>query len=374
MPQRFTEIILVGLVANLLAALALVPLGFLLFSKAFPMLWWNEGRSGMAEQAEAAPVADAWAPERHEGQFVNVEGPLGASSGAVDIQFLDEGPWLAILRHVETYAWNERVETRKKRLIGGRTEVETEWHYELDWTPDVRPPEAMRFPDGHENPPPRFHRALAQAEEPVIGATPFVLEAALGVPWQPLALDDPDVRLIEDALEGTVYGDAIYFGISTPAEPGLGDQVVRFYVLPRDAQVSAFGRISGGLLQEHQWKDGLPLLVALPGTREDAIGLLRAQDRLLTWVFRAGGILAIWGGLMLMLSPLFALFDILPPLGTVLRVVVGILLIPPSLLLGLVPIGLSQFIHSTPALIIVGSCILYLVWARWRMHRDGLLA
>jgi chromate transport protein ChrA len=88
--------------------------------------------------------------------------------------------------------------------------------------------------------------------------------------------------------------------------------------------VTVFGDASGDWVGPHAWVDGLAVAVAVPGTRADALSLFRGLDLIVLWVVRFAGTAAVWLGLMWLVGPLLVLVDVIPPLGTGVRIIVGV--------------------------------------------------
>lgn len=366
--NRFVEVIVTGLSARLAAAIALLPVALLLIGQAYPALWKNEGRAHFAPEAASAEVIRADRPGDVEGRLVSVTGAVHATERAGDRELLAPGPWLAVIRQVETHAWEESVDVDEERMWGGRLRTTTTIEYAMDRTARVLTPGEMVHPDGHENPGERWRSQAFLAPGAHIGALRVDPAQLAGV--APVPLDPAQVTRVGEAADAPIVDGAVFLGQGTPEHPELGDQWVRWYVIPDGVGVTAFGEVIGGQLREHPWKAGMNLLIAFEGERDEALQMLRGIDSMVTWAIRFGGLFALWVGFFLLLGPLFVLVDIVPPLGLLVRIAAGILLVLPTLLTGVGVILVSQTVHSTPALLLLGLGGAYAVYASIRLRRD----
>ena len=135
---------------------------------------------------------------------------------------------------------------------------------------------------------------------------------------------------LADKLRGRVGGPAtvadgrIYLG-ENPSSPRIGDLRVSFRLAPNGA-VSIVGRQAGTDFARYQTKAGDQLLMVRYGTHSAADMFAQAQreNRVITWLLRLGGIIAMFFGFTLILSPLVVVADVVPFIGNVLQAGAGI--------------------------------------------------
>lgn len=366
--HRFVDVAVTGLAARLAVSLAVLPIALMLLGQAPVALWKNEARASFADEASRAIPFDPARADKLQGQLVAVSGTLRAHHPAGDPELLEPGPWLGVIRQVETWGWDERVETETERLWGGALRTTTVWTYVEARVPRLLPPDEMRHPEGHENPSPRFESAAFIGGDASLEG--LRVDPALLAGIAPVPLDPRTLSLRGAAVGAPIVDGAVFIGEGTPDDPAPGDQWIRFLAVPDGLQITAFGEVIGDTLREHPWRAGLNLLFAFEGDRQTAVDTLRGIDTLLLWAVRAAGVGALWLGLFLLLSPLFILLDILPPLGMLGRVLAGIVLVVPAAATGIGIIIVSQTVHSTPALLLLGAFAAYVAWATWRLRRD----
>jgi hypothetical protein len=94
----------------------------------------------------------------------------------------------------------------------------------------------------------------------------------------------------------------IFQGTGTPESPEFGDKRTCYAVLPNNALVTVFGRIEGDILIPYQAQDR-HILRLVPGSRAEAIDILKHQYQWAKWLSRFVGFLLTWCGLWVMCFP-----------------------------------------------------------------------
>src|SRR4029453_9210776 len=90
MSDQFVTITRTSWLGNIMNSFVGVLLGIILFLVAFPVLWFNEGRTNMATVAQASVLVDGTSvSEQTEGKQVAVAGTLAAD------ELLGDPPYLA---------------------------------------------------------------------------------------------------------------------------------------------------------------------------------------------------------------------------------------------------------------------------------------
>ena len=84
--------------------------------------------------------------------------------------------------------------------------------------------------------------------------------------------------------------------------------------------LSVIGQQAGSGFAQYQAKAGSRLLMAEPGTQSAAAMFKEAEDenRLITWLVRLAGMVAMWLGAVLILRPLVVVADVVPFIGSIL--------------------------------------------------------
>lgn len=366
MADEFTEISKTGWGGNIKNALVGALIGILLFFGSFIVLWRNEGRTNMAKVAAKTVIVPADRAEpASDGRAVSLTGELTAAEPLGDPKFLKPGPYIALERRVEMFAWIEEKETKEKQNTGGSTTRETTYRYKQDWTGDPDDSKGFRHPDGHANPPLAFGSESFTVPSATIGA--YAVD--------PVAMVLPGTRRLGlDAtllnVKGGGYalsGEQLFIGTGTPDAPKIGDVRVSFDVVPSGIRVTAFGKAEAGALVPYLHRGKDRLYRAIAGTRDEAIAVLAREHTVTGWLLRLVGFLMMWIGLQALFGPVVAVLNVLPFLGKVGRFVWGFISFGIALVLSLAVIVVSMIAHNIWALLVVLAVIVgTFVWLRTR--------
>ncbi len=346
-----------GFLGNLFNSILAVPIGILLFLASFAVLFWNEGRTNLANVAVESVVAAAQDASGHEGEFVSVTGTLSSDERVGDPQFLMDGPWLELRRVVEQYQWVEHSESETRDKVGGGTETTTTYTYELEWSTTWH--DSSRFEDtSYTNVPMRYDSESFSVSSASVGLWTFSAPTAQLPSGRELALSgDDDVKLIGDGARGVVQGNYVYLDGARPGDPGVGDHRVSFRALGQGDTVTMFGEAGGGALTPYNYEGSKTWLRALRGDRDTAIQALQTEHTVMTWILRLVGFLMMWFGMGMVFAPLHAVAGILPFLKKGSRFMVNLITFPIALILTVITIVVSMILHSIVALIIVGLIV-----------------
>ena len=151
--------------------------------------------------------------------------------------------------------------------------------------------------------------------------------------FEAIALDDkrkdnlPEECRKQAVLEQNQFylpGDATQAAVD-PANPAIGDLRISFEVV-RPAEVSIMARPIGDTLEPWQSSTGTTIEKLVSGvvSPENMIGAMEAENATLTWILRGVGFVLMAFGIGLVFAPLAVLADVLPFLGDMLRMGVGL--------------------------------------------------
>ncbi len=346
--------------------------GLLLVPLAVVVLYANEGLPDRAALVERAAVLGPDADRPSRARLSTVTGELAASGTVGDPDLIAPGPWIELTRWVEVYAWHEVIQVTEEKRWGGWRDRHEDVDYVLAWT--IAPPDSSTFRDpSRVNAPPPLPSERWRADGLRVGTHPLRAAELLPMPGaRRLLLDQADVRLPPGA---TRTGSAIWLR-GDPAQPQAGDVRVRFQVVEPGALVTFLGDADKGGLGPHT-VGGMPVQELAAGTRDALAQTLRTEDRLRLALLRLLGVLAIWVGLGMLGSMLYAVLDIAPPVGTAARIVAAVATLPIAGLLGFGTIALGVLGHNRlyTALVLGGMLavivVLYYVLPLFRRAPDG---
>ncbi|MFO0579434.1 MAG: TMEM43 family protein [Polyangia bacterium] len=150
-------------------------------------------------------------------------------------------------------------------------------------------------------------------------------------------------------------GKYLFRGSGSYDAPQIGDVRISYTALKPGSTATLFGLLEGSEVKPYISKkdDDTRVYRVLNGSRDEALKSLKAEHKAVGWMLRIVGFLCMWIGLMLFFGPINALLDIVPFLGSAGRVLIGIAMLPVSIVLSSVTILLSIIAHSPILLVLV---------------------
>jgi hypothetical protein len=344
-------------------------IGLLLFVVAFPLLWWNEGRAVTTYRSisEGKGSIVSILPDKvdaaNDGKFVHLTGKAVTDETLRDEPFAVEAKALRLQRYAEIYQWEETKETKSQKRVGGGTTETTTYHYNKVWKPHTI--DSSSFHD-------RNHQNLGNLEFPgqtktankiTVGA--FTLSSQLSESINKFETMSATSIGIEKATEPVkknwkIAGEYFYRG-ANPDQPAIGDQRIKFSQVP-PTDVSFYAQQTGDTFRPFQTKAGDALLRLEVGQHSAAEMLTHAEseNNLLTWILRVVGFVIMALGIYLVFNPLVVLADVLPFLGNILSMGIGLFAGLIAAALSLVTIGIA-WLYYRPVLgisLLVGAGVL----------------
>lgn len=374
-----TQITHTSFAGNLIAAIAGVGLGIVLFLGSFLFLFWNEGRLDVSTIAKKAlVVAPDGAGGAGEGSVISVTAGLATEDKVGDPDFLVPAVHVSVRRKAEMYSWVEDKKTEEKKKLGGGSEKITTYDYRLVWSEEPKDSSAFEY-SSHENPPMAVRSESFFAGRARVGAFEIVPKDIELPPGAPLALTDaalvplaPHAKPELAKLRPRRDGSYVYLGAGTPGEPVVGDVRVSFAVVdPTPGPVTLYGvRKGSGVVPWIEPDKLIPekLFRVVPGTHEQAIALLHGEHTMSTWIFRAVGFMAMWIGLTLLVAPFNAVLDVVPFVGKAGRFMTTLVMFPIALVLSLLTIVLGILAHH-PVLLLIPVAVAVIVFVAARTRR-----
>ena len=153
-----------------------IVVGFCMFIAAFPLLFWNEGRtikqtrSLNQTEAELVQANCDEVNQDNDGKPVYMTGDAKTEEVLKDDIFPVSVNGFKLKRNVEMYQWVEHEKTETNKKIGGSEETKTTYTYTKEWSD--RPINSGQFkqPEGRENPAWDFEGAELVVNSGTIGA------------------------------------------------------------------------------------------------------------------------------------------------------------------------------------------------------------
>ena len=196
-----------------------IVVGLCLFIAAFPLLFWNEGRtikqtkSLKETEANLVLATSDEVNQDNEGKPVYMTGDAKTEEELSDDFFPVTVNGFKLKRNVEMYQWVEHEKSETKKKLGGGEETVTTYTYTKEWSD--RPINSAQFnhPEEHENPAWDFEAGDMEAKTGTLGAftltdsiiskmnwyEPFKVEVpSTPAPQTPAATSEPDLPAIPE--------------------------------------------------------------------------------------------------------------------------------------------------------------------------------
>lgn len=331
-----------------------VLIGLLLVIGMIILLFWNEGRAVTTAKAlaEGAGVIVSIQPDTvdpaNDGKLVHVGGKVSTDSTPVDPDFGISAPGLRLERSVEMYQWQQDSKSETTTKLGGGEETVTTYTYSKDWSD--RPIDSSDFkqPSGHANPSMEISDQRYQVPQAALGAFTLdepVLDLVGGE--ERLMLKPGQLSAVQSAFQGTtkvgIVDGRIYLG-RNPASPTVGDYRISYTVVPA-GDLSIIGKQAGSRFQPYATKAGRDLLMVDSGLvpADKMFAEAVTENTILTWILRAVGLVVMFIGFALLLGPLGVIADVIPFLGSIVRLGTGALAFVFALLVGVTTIAVAWF-------------------------------
>ena len=365
MSDQFVKITRTSWLGNIMNSFVGVLFGIILFVIAFPVLWFNEGRTNMATVAQSSVLVDgASINAQTEGQQVAVAGPLTTSEQLGDPPYLADGDYIQLNRKVEMFAWVEHKSTDTRKDTGGSSTTTTTYTYDKQWTSSPDDAQSFEHPQGHANPPlpvPSTSLVVASAN---VGAY-TINPAAITLPSaQDINLNS---EIVTADRNSKLAGNAIFQGRGSFDAPQLGDIRISYSGVAANTQAVAFGKQQGAALVPYLTRQNDRLYRVFVNTdRAGAIQEMNTEYTVMGWILRLVGFLLMWIGLSLCFAPITAFLDVLPFLGSAGRFVIGLVSLPVALALSVITIVISILAHNILALIVVLALLIggVMLWSK----------
>lgn len=307
-----------GRIKNALAGLILGPIFIL---GGVYLLTWNEGRSARAihalreGQRSVITVSSDAVDAARNGKLVYVQGMASTREILSDSLFGVSKNALWLRRDSEMYQWQEEEDSTSEKGLDGSETKKTTYTYRKIWASTLIDSSRFKRSSGHENPPQfRAPGATFTAKDAKVGAfrlDPQIVrsidgEEFLGIEENQRAPGFPEAR---------VHDGGFFIG-ADPNQPRIGDIRVRFSAVPPGVVSVAAAQLGEGLgtfVADNGYE--IALIRAGIHSPEALFEAALAENTLITWLIRLGGLVVLWIGFMTLLSIVTVLASIIPFLG-----------------------------------------------------------
>lgn len=389
--MAYTEVTTQSWGSRLANSLKGLVVGLILIAVSGLLLFWNEGRAVKTAQAleegaeKVIPVeSNATVDPAMENQLVHMSGQAVTNETLTDPQFGLALPAIALKRTVEYYQWVEESESHEEKQMGGSTRTVTTYTYTRKWCDEPKSSANFKEP-GHDN------FVACQVEDATVYANQVQFGAFRLSPGQVQRVNkDRAVALSQYTLAPTpgcrhfINGNVLtisradfhpaqapYAPAYAPEDqpqyrpvppavpaPSIGDvRITWTYAAPQET-LSLIAVQTGDTFKGYRAKSGYHVNLLYMGTLTPEQMFERAhfENKVLLWLLRAVGWLLMFIGLRCLFSILSVLADVIPFLGNLVEVGLGIASFLLSFIISLLIIAVAWFWYRPMlSLVLVGA-------------------
>ena len=349
--MAYTETTTTGYGDRLTGALKGMLFGFIMFIIGTILLFWNEGNFVKTKKAIEEAESNVVKVEDVSNVDPGLNGKLIHASAFADTQdvltdkmFGVSERAIAISRSVSYYQYEEKAKSESKDKMGGGKETTTTYTYEKKWTSQPVKSADFRDPDYKAS---NFVltevKAMSERARNVsfggYKLPGFIISSIGGDIPAEVKLSSGELRQFETTIAQRrrelglgadsskmvhVNDNVVYFGKS-PSSPDIGDvRVTLSKVLPAD--ISIIAKVFGSTFEKYIASNKKEFWHISMGTvsAETMFADAHSSNSILTWILRAVGIFLVIGGLKLMFGLLPALLKVVPMLGSIAGMAVGL--------------------------------------------------
>jgi hypothetical protein len=356
MADQITEVTTTGYFKRIMNSIGGILFGILLFFAAFVVLFNNEGSVDYSTIAKTAVQVDSGTVTTDPAladKLLVTSGVFTTDETIGDDLYLKPGPYLALERDVEMYAWVEKKSSKTDTNVGGSETTTTTYSYVKEWTSNPESSGNFKEPVGHQNPSLDLEGTSKRVMKAKIGAYGVDMQNITLPAMSQLTLNTENTTLADGAIldkSGFIFISKT--AGSSHALPAVGDVRISYGALKSGINATVFGKLNGDTFGTYLTKDNLRFYQAFTGSKEEAIASLHESYVMWIWIWRLIGFMMMWIGLSTVLAPLSVMADVLPMLGGLSRSIVGAITFVIALVLSGVTILISMLLHNVVALVI----------------------
>ncbi len=381
--QKVTKTSYGGRLKNALGGVAM---GFIMLIAGTILLFWNEGRTvkttRMLKEANKACVEledIASVNPDMNGKMIHASGLATTGDILTDGQFGVTVNAIKLIRGVEYYQWVEHQSTQTKDKVGGGQETVTTYTYTKEWVGSPQNSSYFEDPDykGIDNDVLlNIQDEIWTARNVTFGAYKFPegLIAQMNrcepftVSLEPEVVDqyEADFHKLAGAEKNDSYvhqdGNVLYLG-TNPNNPSVGDVRVTYEkVVPGDVSILAV--VNGDTFERYTAKNGYTLMSLVDGVvgMEGMFEGEHQSNKAISWLLRILGVLLIYFGFRGIFDIITALLKVLPFLGNIASLGVGLVAGVLALAWSLVVIAIGWIVYRPVLGVILLIVAAALIW------------
>lgn len=363
MSDSITEVSEKSWGARLMESIKGVLVGLALFVAAFPVLFMNEGCAvktarDLGSLAKEVVSVDALKIDpANNGKPVHMSGDAKTDEVLTDSAFNYSANAIHLGRSVEMFQWIEDRKEKTEKQVGGSEKTTTTYEYRTGWSSSAIDSSSFKQPDGHRNPGSMPYEAMSLSAKNVLLGSYRLIPAQISQisGKETVNFTAAEIAKLPPAIRAKAKpsGEWLFLGANAQ-QPQVGDVRIRLDVVKSPKAISVIAVQNGDTFQAYRGKEGTQQLLVSMGTI-DAAGMVQsAQDANVTrtWIVRFVGLVMMYLGLMMVFKPLVTVADVLPMLGGLLKIGLGLFSGIIAFALSLVTIAIA-WIFYRPVLAII---------------------
>ena len=326
--------------------------GIILFIGAFPLIFWNEGRSvdriKTLDEGRSSVVAlsSEQIDPSHDGALIHITGKATTTDPVADTVFGIQETALKLKRTVEMYQWKESSESKTEKNLGGSETTETTYSYNKEWSEAPINSSSFKKPDGHQNPSSMpYESETYSAATITVGAfklsDPFISQINS---YENYPLSQQNFDALEPSLKAdyALSGGTFFHGNAT--SPQVGAVRISFGII-KPTDISVIGKQDAAALQTYFTKNGDIALLETGNVSADSMfASAESENKIITWLIRLGAFICMWIGLSLILGPISVFGDVIPFVGNILGAGIGLVTGVVALVLSLITMAIAWIV------------------------------
>lgn len=350
--------------------------GFIAVAIGIGVLWWNEGRTvkrtrSLEEgQGNVQTIDTKNLPEGlQNNNIVHFSGTPEVRDSLEDSQFNVKTKAISLSRRVEMYQWveNEKKDTKKK--LGGGTETTTTYTYKKEWSSRAIESSEFKKPVGHQNPGSiPYEDESFQVEEAPINdvqlASSTISQINCGE-----SLSLKGMKISGDPKKIENRGTQIYVYANTNhSSTQIGDVRIKYSRVPV-GPISVVSSLMNNTTTDYQAEDGTVHLVECGlKTSEAMFTTAHESNSMWAWILRGVGFFLIFGGFRSIFKVISVVADVLPFLGNIAGVGIGIISGVLTIVVGLVTVAIAWVffrpVLGISLLVIAAAAVGFLIYRK----------
>jgi len=352
MSDSFTVTTRQGWFSRIAGSFLGVLIGFLLVLGMIFLLFWNEGRAvqtarSLAEGAGAVvDVSSDAVDPTNDGRLVHTSGAVASNEILSDPDFGITATGVSLIRRAEMYQWKEESRSETKKNLGGSEETVTTYTYSRGWDDSRQDSSDFKQPDGHQNPEMRWLDRTFALSEARMGAWRLDVQTLSRIGGaEALPLTAADAQKVADSFgsDAKIVQSRIYVG-QDPNAPQIGDQRIS-YELVGLGPISVVAQQKGDGFTHYQTQAGDALFMVdrgnVPASQMFADAV--SENTIITWILRGIGLLLLAVGFGLTMGPIGVIADVIPFLGSIVRMGTGLVAFLLAIVVGAIVIAFAWF-------------------------------